>query len=180
MQPVLVAAHSLETQGLPADRTAEIVGVGLVESALHIGAVLSKRPPAVLLIGSCGAYPSAGLAIGDVVLGRAFVLASSSGELGPVPNAARPPPLSWPPLEREVIVASTLSITTDDDAARALQASSGAHVENLEAFAVARACELARVPFAALLGVTNLVGGRGRAEWRANAARVAASVIARL
>lgn len=155
---------------------AEIIGIGLVESALGMARVLAQKPAAVLLVGSCGAYPGTGLAIGDVVLGTRFLLAAASGELGPIAKEARPPRLSRE--GRAVTVASTLSITTDDDAARSLVRQTNAHVENLEAFAAARACEREGIAFAALLGVTNVVGRSGRSEWRANAADVAARVIA--
>ena len=42
-----------------------------------------------------------------------------------------------------------------------------ADVEHLEAFAFARACATARVPCARALGVANVVGSKGRAEWLA-------------
>jgi len=155
--------------------SAEIIGVGLVESSIGIARVLMGKPPGVLLIGSCGAYAGCGLSIGDIVLGTRFLLAASRGELGPIPNEARPK--SLPRRGRSAVVCSTLSITTDDEEAARLEKQSGAHVENLEAFAVARACELAGVPFTAVLGVTNTVGKNGRAEWRANAERVAELVI---
>ena len=72
------------------------------------------------------------------------------------------------------VVATTLAITTDDDVAAAMGDSVKADVEHLEAFAVGRACELAGVTFSAVLGVANIVGARGREQWRENHARVSA------
>ena len=75
-------------------------------------------------------------------------------------------------------MATTLSITTDDDVARRLAESTGAEVEHLEAFAVARACALAGVAFTTVLGIANLVGASGRAQWRENHERAAAAACA--
>ena len=41
-------------------------------------------------------------------------------------------------------------------------------VEHLEAFGFARACAAEGLPCGAVLGVANMVGGRGRAEWLAH------------
>jgi hypothetical protein len=48
-------------------------------------------------------------------------------------------------------------------------------VENLEAFAVARAAEVAGVPFTGLLGISNRVGSGAHAGWRRNARRAGAA-----
>ncbi len=69
-------------------------------------------------------------------------------------------------------------MTTDDAVALALAAATGAQVEHLEAFAVARACADAGVPFGAVFCVANTVGARGRDEWRANHERAAAAACA--
>lgn len=152
-----------------------MIGIGLIEAALGIARVLRETSPkAVLLVGSCGAYSKH--AIGDVVCAHEAVLGASQGALGPIPQRARPPKLARK--ETIALACSTLSITTDDEAARALAATTRAEIENLEVFAVARACEIANVPFAALLGVTNAVGASGRTQWRENAERVAKRVIA--
>lgn len=137
---------------------------------MGIAAVLEKKPPAIVLVGSCGYYPGSNLRIGEMVLGEEMVLAPE-GELPEiVVTRSRPAVFELAaPTARRAIVASTLGITTDDARAAILGRETKAHVENLEAFAVARGCELARIPVAILLGVTNGVGKNGRAEWRANA-----------
>jgi hypothetical protein len=48
-------------------------------------------------------------------------------------------------------------------------------VENLEAFAVARAAAAADLPFAAILGISNTVGPSAHAAWKRNATRAAAA-----
>jgi nucleoside phosphorylase len=62
-------------------------------------------------------------------------------------------------------VACPLAITATKKAAGAARLSSGCELENLEAFAVARAAASAKVPFAAVLGVANRVGPQGHPEW---------------
>ena len=69
---------------------------------------------------------------------------------------------------RLVSVATTLGITVDDGTAAQMARATGAHVEHLEAHAVATACELRGVLFSAVLGVANIVGANAREEWRAN------------
>jgi futalosine hydrolase len=173
MSVVFVAAFLPELAGLEG----EVIGVGLVDAAIGAARVVaSRKASGVVLLGTAGAYPGSGLAIGDVVVAESIVLASPTGALvtdamsaaietdaGLVARfaAARVD-------AKRARVATTLAITTDDDIARALEASTRAHVEHLEAFAVARVCALANVPFTAVLGVANGVGARGRDEWRAN------------
>ena len=70
-----------------------------------------------------------------------------------------------------VEVACPLALTSTRAAARRL-AAAGA-VENLEAFAVARAAD--GIPFAAVLGVSNIVGPRAHAQWQRHAGPAAAA-----
>jgi hypothetical protein len=77
---------------------------------------------------------------------------------------------------KSVQIANTVGITTDDAlAGRLARAASGsgvvADVEHLEAFAFARACAVAGVPCATALGIANVVGSTGRAEWLAGHVR---------
>jgi nucleoside phosphorylase len=69
---------------------------------------------------------------------------------------------------REVTVATTLAITTDDALAAKVADLRDGDVEHLEAFAFAEACVEANVPFAVVLGVANLVGSTAREQWRQN------------
>src|SRR5690606_19918931 len=63
-------------------------------------------------------------------------------------------------------IACTLAQTVDDAMAASVHPATGCEAENLEAFAVAQACRAAEVPFAAVLGVTNIVGSTGSHDWR--------------
>jgi nucleoside phosphorylase len=192
---LVVAAFAPELAAFPARRrgvAAATVGVGLVEAAVGTARALAeRRPRAVVLIGTAGVYLAAerdDLAIGGVAVAGGLHLASlavasgaaylpelvpsslaTSARLGRV-LAARGEPVAD--------VACPLGITRTRAAAARLARATGAALENLEAFAVARACAQARVPFGAVLGVTNAVGPRAHAQWRANAAPAAAAACA--
>jgi futalosine hydrolase len=174
---LFLAAFPPELAPLDATFERATVGVGLVESALGAAAVIAERAPRhVVLIGTVGAYPSSGLEIGDVVTAERVVVASPAGAIvDAMPASASATPIAS---ARRVVVATTLAITTDDAVAAALEKETNAHVEHLEAFAVARACERAGVKFSAVFGVANIVGSRGRDEWREHHERAAAAACA--
>lgn len=158
------------------------VGIGPVASAAGAAAALaSHRPGAVILIGTCGAYPG-GPPIGSVVVaervGLAFGVAAMG--LGYVP---RPPgPILCEASLTETIEASRVAILTcgavSTDPVLVGRLADGWHCEHLEAFGVALACREAGVPFAAVLGIANLVGPDAHTEWLAH--REAAQRAARL
>ena len=80
-------------------------------------------------------------------------------------------------------VACPLAITRPSAAlGRRIAEATGATLENLEAFAVARAAAAAGVDFAAVLGVANRVGPTGHDEWQRHhraASRAACELVAR-
>ena len=181
-----VAAFPPEVVALDAAHAREIVGVGLVEAALGTSAAIEAHRhdalEGVVLLGTAGAYQDRGLHIGDVVVATEVMLASVSGAL----VAAMPQQLATDAAltsrfdARRAKVANTLGITTQEEYARALVIATGADVEHLEAFAVARACARAGVRFTAVLGIANMVGPEGREQWRQHheqAARAACAAI---
>jgi nucleoside phosphorylase len=159
--------------------TARVAGIGLAAAAAGAAVHIAElRPDAVVLIGSCGAYASAGLAIGDVVVGRRLHLVDLSSLAGhaefPEPiavvldaDAALTEGLSADGT-RTCSVATTLAITVDDSIASRISNQVDVQIEHLEAHGVATACSSLRVAFAMTLGVANMVGARGRGEWRAH------------
>ena len=159
----------------------EPVGIGPVDTAARVTrCILQHDPRLVVLLGTCGGAPGSGLAIGDVIGGTMVRLVDPSVVEG---RAAMPYADAAIALDREASdavaasggrsasIANTLGITTDDAVATKLAPLGD--VEHLEAYGVARACELAGVRCAVVLGVANVVGAHGREEWRAN--HVAAS-----
>jgi nucleoside phosphorylase len=165
-----------------------VVGVGLVEAAAGTARVLERlRPRLLILVGTAGAY-------GRAAIGRAYVagrirLVSHATTRGlayfPAPMPVALEKVSA--LARKIAAASDapladvacpVAITRSLAAARTLARASGATLENLEAFAVARAAAAQKVPFAAVLGVANQVGPRAHMQWRAHAAEAAAAACA--
>jgi nucleoside phosphorylase len=169
--------------------TAAEVGVGMPAAAAGTARALARtKPRCAILLGSFGAYPApASLPIGTLLVPteiHAIDFAALEG------RAALPPVMPQrgecdAALARELarstagtargVLATTLAITTDDALARELGDRSGCCAENLEAVAVALACDAVHVPFAALLGCTNLVGSQGRAQWAAKHGHAARS-----
>lgn len=159
---------------------AKTLGVGLpAASASMARRIWQLSPRAVVLVGSCGVYP--GLSHYqpcDVVVASRITLLDHASIAG---RAAFPEPMqtsiephamlatglsSSGARARAVPLATTLSITTDDVLAAGVYARTGCEAENLEAFGVALACLSTDVPFAAVLGVTNVVGARARDDWK--------------
>jgi nucleoside phosphorylase len=160
----LLRAHPAEGKGV----TLAAVGVGLVDAAVGAArAIAGAKPARVIFVGTAGVYPSAvrALPIGTAALADEVRLISSAALRG---QAYAPAPL-----------VSSAATTKAPSLARKLGAT-GAALENLEAFSVARAADAAGIPFAAVLGVSNVVGPNAHAEWRANhlaASRAACHVI---
>jgi nucleoside phosphorylase len=185
-------------RGSPVARTVvlEPIGVGTVDAAVGATLALARaRPRRVIFVGTAGVYPGAearALPVGTAAIAGELRLVSTATLRG---DAYHPAPLvatatSTPALQARlaraapdvpagVTVACPLAITHTAALARRISGT-GAALENLEAFAVARAAVAARVPFAAVLGVSNVVGPRAHAEWRANhlaASRAACHVV---
>jgi nucleoside phosphorylase len=177
---LFLAAFPPELLALESHVERDVVGVGLVEAALGAARIIERRKPtAVVLVGTAGAYPGKGASIGDVVIAARVLLVAPAGALVPAmpSDLATDAGLAQRAKQvRRVTVATTLAITTDDEVARTLAAT--ADVEHLEAFAVGRACQQANLPFTAVLGIANVVGSRGRAEWREHHERASAAACA--
>jgi len=164
------------------------VGIGLPAAAVGATArVVDARPRTVVLIGTCGAYRGTGLAIGDVVVARRCMVVDGSVLTGEAqfPEAMSRQTASDEPMVRALVaagaraadVATTLAVTVDDSAADRIARTTGAHVEHLEALGIAVACAACATPFAAVLGVANIVGKDAREEWRKNHVEAAAAAV---
>lgn len=165
----------------------DTIGVGLVEAGIGMTrCVMGHAPDRAVLLGTAGALPrgKGQLAIGGVVVASAVqlvdagILEGRSALPGPMPaRVALDAGLHDALLThgaKSVQIANTVGVTVDDPLAAALGAGD-AHVEHLEAFAFARACAAANVPCGIVLGIANVVGARGRAEWLANHVQASAA-----
>jgi nucleoside phosphorylase len=205
---LVLAAHAPELVGLRAHLgeqlnghirgtyvVAKTIGVGMaVSGAGTANRIHQLNPRCVILLGSCGIYPSsvAYRPLDIVIAGRCHLFdpSVSAGRAEfPEPmqtvldtHATLGPGLVAAAGGRGRIapVATTLAITTDDAVAHAVFGATALEAENLELFPVALACKAADIPFGAVLGVTNVVGSTGRTDWRQyqrDAAIAAAEVI---
>lgn len=163
---ILVMAAAPEELG---DLPGEVVGVGPVVAATSAARILSaKRPQAVVLIGTAGAY-AGGPPIGTAIAGRKNGLSwgVAAMGLGYVPRAPKALKGDAQLLARvDLPVADILTvgaITTDRTLARRI--ADGYTVEHMEAFGVACAADQLGIPFLAVLGITNEVGPDAHVQW---------------
>ena len=178
----------------------EPIGIGAVDAAVGAAAAIARaRPARVIFVGTAGIYGAAKearAAIGTAVVAGEIVCVSTSALKGeaylPGPMVLR---VSTSRSLRAAltdgragraaglgVVACPLAITRSAALGRRIALSTGAALENLEAFAVARAAAAAGIPFAAVLGVANRVGPRGHEEWQRHhraASRAACELTAR-
>ena len=170
--------------------TLACVGVGLVEAGIATARLIDRhQPSAVLLVGTAGVYPGqpAKFALGSAAVAVRIrllpqILPGKHAYLpAVVPTEARSTPALVRALRKVAAelptadVACPLGITATAAAASSAAKLSGCALENLEAFAVARAAALAKLPFAAILGIANHVGPSGHREWEGHAKSAAQS-----
>jgi nucleoside phosphorylase len=158
-------------------------GIGAVDAAVGAArAIAATHPTRVIFVGTAGVYGRAvrpGLEIGSAAVVGEIACVSTAELRGegylPAPTALRAETgrrlrkgLSSTAGTAGTLrsVACPLAITRASALARRISAATSADLENLEAFAIARAAAAAGVEFAAVLGVANRVGPRGHDEWR--------------
>jgi len=175
----------LDWLGAPAQRALRAgvicrpAGIGAVDAAAGAAqAIAQVEPRLVLFVGTAGRYgdapPTGGCAVARrlslaptaVLRGEAYLPGPMQHQLTTDARLRRE--LRVGPRTPLADVATTLGITSRRALATRL-AATGAALENLEAFAVARAAARAALPFGAVLGVANRVGPQAHREWRANA-----------
>ncbi|HEY7375895.1 MAG TPA: phosphorylase [Polyangia bacterium] len=183
----------------PARLALGTVGVGPVEAAVGAAAAIAAaRPARVIFVGTAGAYPRgrATAAIGTAALAGELHLVSTAALRGdgylPEPLVARAGPAdalndalaACGAGGRSIArlgVACPLAVTRSATLGRQIAHATGAGLENLELFAVARAAAAAGVgAVTGVLGIANRVGPRGHQEWRAHhvaASRAACRVV---
>jgi nucleoside phosphorylase len=165
------------------------VGVGMVEAGIAAARLIDEhQPSAVLLVGTAGVYPGQRpeLVLGGAAIARSIrllpqILPGKHTFLPTmIPTEARSTPALMRVLRKgtglpRADVACPLGITATAQAATTAAELSGCALENLEAFAVARAAAVTNVPFAAIMGIANHVGPSGHREWEKHAKAAAES-----
>lgn len=162
--------------------SAKTVGLGAPMAAAGTASRIKQLAPrAIVFLGTCGVYPGqAHYRPNDVIVANRFALADASVLVGrsafpdPMQTSVEAPSIMSQGLAtagasarvRVAPVASTFATTIDDGLAAELLTASACEAENLEAFSVALACAAAQIPYACVLGVANVVGSKGRDDWR--------------
>jgi nucleoside phosphorylase len=151
------------------------LGLGSVEVAARLAAHLAhNRPEAVLIVGTAGSLPN-GPPVGSVVAAKrmGYSPGVAAMGLGYVPNPPLPifcdPTLILSLGLPEVGVLTVGAVTTDSVLVD--RVSDGWEIEQMEAYGAAMACQLAKVPFAAVYGIANKCGPDAHAQWLANVAQ---------
>lgn len=157
----------------------KVLGLGMAVAGASVArGILAVEPRAVLLVGTCGIFPGlpAYQPLDLVIPGRVhavdpLVLEGRAEFATPMQTMADCHGMMVAGLRASVPrshgapIASTLGRIVDDALAAAVARPSGCDGENPEAFGVAAACSAAHIPFATVLGVTNLVGSTSKQDW---------------
>ncbi len=190
---LVVAAHAPDLAGMRAalgeNLNAHIRGLFVCGKAIGIGAPMAAvgmtgrikqlAPRAVVMIGTCAVYPGqSNYRPNDVVIANRFTLvdpnalAQRSAFPAPMQTNLEAPAMMCQGIAlvgngaRIAPVATTLASTIDDALAGQLLPATGCEAENLEAYSIALACSSLQVPFACVLGVSNVAGSRASEDWR--------------
>jgi nucleoside phosphorylase len=157
----------------------KVIGFGAgVAGATTARGLLAIQPRAVIQIGTCGVYPNqADYRPYDVIVPTKVLALDHAVLRG---QAAWPPPMqtTFEPSPAIVAglatgrmrtfavpVASPLAFTTDDNVAAQVRGLVGADAESMDVLGVASAAVGANIPFACVLGVTNIVGSTALRDW---------------
>ncbi len=165
-------------------------GVGPVNAAHAVTvAILSERPDAIIICGIGGAYPSAGLAVGDVACAAWEIYGdlgaqSPSGfldmaALGFPVVAGSPPlfnelPLQVFPTSRRARFVTVSTCTGTDSVAREIEGRTQGAIENMEGAAVVHVAHLHGIQVGEIRGISNIVTNRDKGSWKLRDATAAA------
>lgn len=187
----LEAEHLRRLGGFPGARV-ERCGFGPLAAAARAAALLAQRPARrVLLIGIAGTYRPRTRPVGSAVRPSAVRLEG----VGVVRGSTLIPPsaLGFPQWEeRGLAIRERLALAGGRGELLTVCAASGspaearrrarrhprAELEDMEAFGVALAARLARVPLEIVRGVSNVAGERDLRRWDVRAALLAAHALA--
>lgn len=160
------------------------LGVGLVNAASSIASLLERHSISrMIFTGTCGAPLKTALKIGDIVRAKIIHTGdisvwSQDTFIPEIMPTSVTPTRFLPPQNtlHECDVFCPLAITQSQIAAAILRVHFPSAVENLECFAVAWNAAQRKIPFEAILGVSNIIGPDGHEEWKTNHAEVSQHV----
>jgi futalosine hydrolase len=179
----------------------QLCGFGVVAAATRAAALISRyRPERVLLIGIAGSFDTRRWPVGGACRFDRVACCGIGVGCGPAHRSAGE--IGWPQfgggdaqleIGDEIVLESTFvngistagllltccsaSATSQEAAARRDRYPEAA-AEDMEGFAVAMACALARVPLQIVRGIANEVGNRDLRNWQIDDALAAAAKLA--
>lgn len=159
--------------------SAKAVGLGLAAAGPSASKrVFQLQPRAVVFVGTAGVYPNLPSYHPHDVVAATHAHLVDLGEIaghsafpGPVLTQIAMDPTLGEAVARQVpggracAVASPLAGTRSDELAALVTQRTGCHLENLELFAVAHACQLGQIPLAAVFGVSHVCGSTAATDW---------------
>lgn len=192
--PTALELERLRDQGGydPASARVEVCGFGPVAAAARTATLLERhQPQRVLLVGIAGTFDEDRLPVGSAT---AFGEVALEGVgVGEGARFIAPPALGFPqwpgsidttphpiadrlPLEGPgpLLLSTCAASDSPTHAAERKERFPDALAEDMEGFAVALACALARVPLSIVRGASNVVGDREASAWRIPSALAAA------
>ncbi len=175
---------------------AEVCGFGPVAAGARTAQLLSRiRPRRVILVGIAGTYDERRLPVGEATTFDEVVLDGvGAGQGASFRDAAALGFAHWPgsddtcrdpvrerllldPLpggdsasSHRLLVTTCAASASPSEAAARHATYQGALAEDMEAFAVALACALHRVPVSVVRGISNVAGDRDQSNWKIEAA----------
>ena len=178
---------------LPAGTAMATCGFGPILSAAQTGQLLrTHQPSRVVLLGIAGTY-TAELEIGSAYLfERVACFGIGAGQGGDYEPASQ---LGWATTPTDVTPAGVFQLdapspfnlltvcsaaANGQEVAQRQEHHPGYHAEDMEGFAVATACHLARVPLTIIRGISNRAGDRERDRWAIDPALQAAWELANM
>lgn len=185
LKQLFVAAYSNELKPLCAlgssylkikgDVAHLAAGIGPVAAAFGLTHFLEDyRPEAIISLGTAGTFKPNQYQVGDVVYAKSVSLMSYQDLVYPVD--VKRSQLILPKFKRQyskslrhcnrVSVYCPQEITKSDELAMNL--SEHHDVESLETFAFAFVAAKFKIPIVSILGITNVVGSNGHAQWKKN------------
>jgi len=201
-EPLILVPTAMERARLlphlaasPSVARVELCGFGVAAAAARTAALLARLAPArVILVGIAGGYaggpePGTALRFARVAChgigagtGAAFVPAAALGWMqwpGEPPDGAGAVgdtiTLDDAATDGPLLLTVTAAAASAADVQDRLRLFPSAVAEEMEGFAVALACRLARVPCGIVRGISNVAGDRDISRWRTDAALAAAA-----
>lgn len=177
---LICSAWQEEVKTLKDQTSIKTLGIGYLEAALNLNNILRDiNYSRIIFLGTAGAYSDA-LSVGDIVSVSSVGLLNcltiqGQGYLPKEYNSYT----SSPTIRHSTTVncLSSLEITTSETISKTIIKKSPFTiqvplVENMELYGIAKVAHEHKLPWSALLGITNHTNGNAHLDWKANHEKV--------